>query len=117
MFRDTPGQSNTVTGTNENILITTVCTVLAFIVGVISGLIANRCISALLKRKANLEPQSVASLNIEQSGNLKKIHYKKSMNVEAEASDVYDEVAPRGSRPRTPDVQLKLSDNVAYGQV
>ena len=46
VFRDTPGQSNTVTGRNKSILITTVCTVLAFIVGVISGLIANRCVSA-----------------------------------------------------------------------
>ena len=93
--------------------------VLAFIVGIISGLIAYHCISALFKRKANLERQSVASLNIEQSGSLQRIHYKKYENIEVEASDaiVYDEVVPRASRPGMPDVQLKLSDNVAYGQV
>ena len=114
VFRYTLGQSSTVTGANKNILITTVCTIFAFIMGVISGLIAYRCVSALLKRKANLEPPS---LNIEQSGNLKGIHYKKNVNIKAEASDIYDKVAPRGSRPGMPDVQLKLSDNVAYGQV
>ena len=69
VFRNTQGQSNT--GTNElnSTLIATVCTaVLAFIVGVISGLIAYHCVSALFKRKANLGRQSAASLNIEQSG-------------------------------------------------
>ena len=107
--RDSLRQSNTVTGANENILITTVCTVLAFIVGVLSRLITYHCVSALLKRKANLERQR-------QSGNLKRIHYKKNVNIEAEASDVYDKVVPRASRPGMPDVQLKLSDNIAYGQ-
>ena len=112
VFRDSQN-----TETNENILITTVCTVLAFIVGVISGLVTYHCVSALLKRKANLERQSAASLNIKQNGNLKRIHYKKNVNIEAVASDVYDKVIPRASRPGMPDVQLKLSDNVAYGQV
>ena len=104
-FRDSQN-----TETNENILITTVCTVLSFIMGVISGLITYHCVSALLKRKANLERQR-------QSGNLKGIHYKKNVNIEAEASDVYDKVIPRASRPGMLDVQLKLSENVAYGQV
>ena len=110
MFRDSQRQSTSNTETNKNILITTVCTVLAFIVGVLSGLITYHCVSALLKKKANLEQQR-------QSGNLRRIHYKKNVNIEAEASDVYDKVVPRASRPGIPDVQLKLSDNVAYGQV
>ena len=46
--RDTQGQSDT--QNNNTILITTVCTVLAFIIGIISGLIAYHCVSTLLKR-------------------------------------------------------------------
>ena len=86
--------------------------------GVISGLVTYHCVSALLKRKANLERQSAASLNIKQNGNLKGIHYKKNVNIAVEASDVrlYDKVIPQASRPGMLDVQLKLSDNVAYGQ-
>ena len=115
--RDVQGQSDTRTQEN-NILITTVCTILAFIVGVISGLIAYHCVSVLLKRKADHERQSAASLNIEQSGNLKRIHYEKSnLNVEAEANDDYDEVVPQSSIPGMPDVQMSLNENVAYGQL
>jgi hypothetical protein len=114
--RDTLGQSDK----EEGILITTVCTILAFILGVISGLIAYRCVSALPKRKADHKRQSAVPPNIEQSGNLRRsrVHYKKSENnskAEAIASDAYDEVASHYSKPGMPGVQMKLNENVAYG--
>ena len=119
--RDTQGQSDTHKQESNIILITTVCTVLAFIVGVISGLIAYHCVSVLLKRKADHEQQSAASLNIEQSGNLQRIHYENSnVNIETEATDDYDEIVPQdsqGSIPGMPDVQISLDKNVAYGQL
>ena len=118
--RDTQDQSD-IHKQEKNILITgTLCTILAFIVGVISGLIAYHCVSVLLKRprKADHERQSVASLNIEQSGNLQKTHYENSnVNIEAEASDIYDEIVPRGSIPGTSDMEMSLEENVAYGQL
>ena len=103
--RDTRGQSDTHKQESNIILITTVCTVLAFIIGVISGLIIYHCVSVLLKRKA--ERQSAASLNIKQSDNLNYV------NTEAEANELYDEIVPI---PGMPYVQMSLDDNVAYGQ-
>jgi hypothetical protein len=110
--RDTLGQSDK----EEGILITTVCTILAFVLGVISGLIAYRCVSTLPKRKADHERQSAVPLNIEQSGNLRRVHYKKTeSNIKVEAGDVYDEATPHYSKPAMPGVQMKLNENVAYG--
>ena len=76
----------------EGIIIITVCTLLAFILGVICGLIAYRYISALLKKKADHVQESAASVNTEKSG--KRLHYKKSVtnNVETSAAVVYDEI-------------------------
>ena len=115
--RDTQDQSDT-HKQEKNILITgTLCTILAFIVGVISALIAYHCVSVLLKRprKADHERQSVASLNIKQSG---KSHYENSnVNIEAEESDIYDEIVPRASIPGTSDMEMSLDENVAYGQL
>ena len=74
---------------NNSIVITTVCTVLAFIFGVICGLIAYCFVSVLWgKRKAK----------------------QKESNV------VYDEVTPH-CKPVISNVQMELNENVAYGQV
>jgi hypothetical protein len=113
--RDTHGQSDK----EKGILITTVCTILAFVLGVFSGLIAYRCVSAfIIKRKADPGRQSEAPLimNIEQSGSFRRVHYNKSENsIKVEASDAYDEVVSHYSKPGMPDVQMKLNKNVAYG--
>jgi hypothetical protein len=54
--------------------------------------------------------------NTEQSGNLRRVHYKKTENnIKMEASDAYDEVTPHYSKPGMPGVQMKLNENVAYG--
>jgi hypothetical protein len=114
--RDTHGQSDK----EKGILITTVCTILAFVLGIISGLIAYRCVSAfIIKRKADhagRQSEVPLIMNIEQSGNFGRVHYKKSeSSIEVEASDAYDEVASHYSKPGIPDVQMKLNENVAYG--
>ena len=102
------------------IIITTVCTLLAFVTGVICGLITYHCASVLLKKKAaNHEQQSTASLNVKKSVDEKRVHYcdkKSATNIKAdpEANVVYDEVSQ--PQPGTPNVQMKLNQNVAYGQ-
>ena len=99
------------------VIIITVCTLLAFITGVICGLIAYHCSSVLLKKKAaNLEQQSTTSLNVEKSVDEKRVHYKKSTTntkADPEANVVYDEVSQ--PQPGAPNVQMKLNQNVAYG--
>ena len=101
----------------ESIIITTVCTLLAFIFGIICGLIGYHCVSSLLnkrKLKANHEQQSTAALlNIDKR--VKRVHYKKS--AKREASDVYDNVTPHYCEPGILNMQMKLNENVAYGQV
>ena len=97
----------------ESIIITTVCTLLAFILGTICGLTAYHGVSALLKRKADHEQQSTASLNTDKSG--KRVHYK-SNATNREPSAVYDEVTPHYSKPGMPSMQMELNENVAYGQ-
>ena len=115
---DTQEQSYTTprsgTGTKkESVIITTVRTLLAFILGTVCGLIAYHCASALLKRKADHEQQSRASLNTERSG--KRVHYKRGAT-NREPSAIYDEVIPHYSKPGMPYVQMELNENVAYGQ-
>ena len=127
--RDTQEQSDTGnttlssgTGTKDEI-ITAVCTIFAFILGVICGLIAYHCASSLVKRKAaasqGSEQQSTAaaSLSTDKSGNVKRVHYKKSVKADPEPSIVYDEVTPHYSRPGMHNVHVKVSENVAYGQL
>ena len=96
------------TGAKEggSIIITIVCTLLAFVFGIICGLMAYGCISALLKRKA--ERQST-SLHIDNS------HYEKGASNEASA--VYDEIAHHHCGTRMPNVQMELNENMAYRQV
>ena len=77
---------------NNSIIITTVCTVLAFIFGVICGLIAYCFVSVLwVERKAK----------------------------QKESSAVYDEVTPHHTycKPEISNVQMELNENVAYRQV
>ena len=115
---DTQEQSDTTpisgAGTKEeSIIITTVCTLFALILGTICGLITYHCISALLKSKSHHEQQSTASLNTEKSD--KRVHYKRGAT-NREPSAVYDKVAPHYSKPGIPNVQMELNENVAYGQ-
>ena len=90
----------------SSIIITIVCTLLAFIFGIICGLIAYGCISALLKRK---DQQQSTSLHIDSA------HCNKGASNEASA--VYDEVAHRYCETGIPNVQMELNENVAYGHV
>ena len=125
--RDTHEQSDTGdttlssgTGIKDEI-ITAVCTIFAFILGVVCGLIAYHCAASLVKRKAaasqgsKQQSTAAASLSTDKSGNVKRVHYKKS--VKADPSIIYDEVIPHYSRPGMHNVQVKVSENVAYGQL
>ena len=100
---------------NFTIIITlSVCTIFAFIFGVICGLITDRCVCALLKRKA--KRQSTASSNTERSG--KTAHFEKDLNENNEADAVYDEIIPHYCKPGIPGiVRMELNENVAYGHV
>ena len=101
---------------NSTIIITlSLCTIFAFIFGVICGLITDRCVCALLKRKAE-QQISTASSNIERSG--KTAHFEKDLNESNEADAVYDEIIPHYCKPGIPGiVRMELNENVAYGHV
>ena len=122
---DTQEQSDSIdttldsdTGVKDEI-VTVICTILSFILGVICGLITYHCASSLLKRRAaaNREQQTTVSLNIDESGNLKRVHYKKSVKADPEPSLVYDEVTPHYSRPGMHNMQMNVGENIAYGQL
>ena len=94
-------------GGYSSIIITIICTLFAFIFGIICGLVAYGCISALLKRKSQ---QQSTSLHIQDSA-----HYDKGASNEASA--VYDEVAHNYCETGIPNIRMELNENVAYGHV
>ena len=75
-----------------NSVVITVCTLLSltFLFGVICGLIADRCVCALLKRKE--KQQSKVSLRTERS--VKMDHYVMGETAEEITADIYDEITP-----------------------
>ena len=91
-----------------SIIITIVCTLLAFVFGILCGLVAYSCVSALLKRK--VERQSI-SLHTD------NIHYEKGTSNEEEEGAVYDEVIHHYRETGIPNVQMDLNENVAYGHI
>ena len=72
----------------SSIIITTVCTVLAFIFGIICGVIAYCCLSALRNRK----------------------------NEQSKASSIYDEVIDHRRQTGITNTLMELNRNVAYRQ-
>ena len=109
---------NSDTGAKEersSIIITIVCTTLAFIFGIICGLITDCCVCVLVKRKA--EQQGTVSLQIENNYHLsgKGAHYE--MGANDEASAVYDEVTPHYYKTGISNMHMELSENAAYGQI
>ena len=91
------------------ITITTVCTLLIFIFGIITGLIAHHCISALIKRKGERQSEA-SSQQIVMSGTT--IHWERGGN--KETSGIYEEVNCESKRS---NIQLELKKNIAYGDV
>lgn len=97
-----------------SIMITTVCTLLAFILGITCGLIAYRCISVLLKRQQSTSLRH----QIEEFQSNKKAHTSsKGTSIDSEANTVYDEVTHHYCKTGIPNVQLELKENVAYARV
>ena len=77
-----------------NSIIITVCTLLSltFLFGVICGLIAERCICALLKRKA--KQQSKVSLKQISERSDHTDHYEMDESGAETSADIYDEITP-----------------------
>ena len=98
-----------------NSVVITVCIILslAFLFGVICGLIVECCICTLLKRKA--KQKGKVSLQIERFTNNKTDHYEMGETEEASA-DIYDEITPNcNPRPGIANTQMELNENHAYG--
>ena len=89
-----------------NSVIITVCTLLSltFLFGVICGLIADRCVCALLKRKA--KQQNKVSLQNERIDKTTH-HYEMGANEEASA-DIYDEITP-DCKPGIANTRMELN--------
>ena len=84
-------QEDSISDNNYSVIITTVCTVLAFILGIICGLIAYHFVSVLWGKRKGKQKKSNA---------------------------IYDEVTPHHNfKCGESNVQMELSENVAYGQV
>lgn len=99
-----------------NSVVITVCIILslAFLFGVVCGLIVERCICALLKRKA--KQKGKVPLQIERFKSNKTDHYEMGETEEASA-DIYDEITPNCKpRPGIANAQMELNENRAYGQ-
>ena len=99
-----------------NSVVITVCIILslAFLFGVICGLIVECCICALHKRKA--KQKGKVSLQIERFKSNKTDHYEMGETEEASA-DIYDEITPNCKpRPGIANAQMELNENHAYGQ-
>ena len=90
-----------------NSVIITVCTLLSltFLFGVICGLIADRCVCALLKRKA--KQQSKVSLQIERSDKTAH-HYEMGANDREASADIYDEITPH-CKPGIANTRMELN--------
>ena len=93
---------------NNLIIITTICTLLAFIIGTVCGLIAHRSASVLL-RKWKADRHNVSVLN---SG--WTVHNEKGILPSTDESCViYDEITPHYSN----SPEIKQKENVAYEYV
>ena len=95
-------------------IITIVSTVLAFVLGIFSGLLPYHCIRSLLTTRANarrpLQETQLTKLQVQQ---------KEDRPGDLDANDVYEEVNT-GARYKvphpTPNIHVNLKENVAYGR-